>query len=65
MIASALIGLSDSNFTTGLTGILASQNIKIESCILDEFVEVMDLRTEKYKKTRDSGQFERSTLCHV
>lgn len=50
MIASALVGISDSNFTTGLSGILTRQNTKIETCTLDEFVEIMELRTESGNK---------------
>lgn len=47
MIASALVGISDSNFTTRLSGILTGQNTKIETCTLGEFIEIMELRTER------------------
>lgn len=50
MIAAALVGICDSNFTTGLMGILTSQNTNIQVCNLDEFVEIFGLTTTKHNQ---------------
>lgn len=50
MIAAAIIALCDSNFTDDLVTVVGQLSMKVETCSLDDFVEVMGIVTERHNQ---------------
>lgn len=50
MIEAAIIGLCDINFTDDISAIAGQLSMNVKSCSLDEFIEVMEIKTERHKQ---------------
>lgn len=48
MIAAAIIGLCDANVKPDISAIAAQLSMNVETCTLDEFVEIMGIQTNKH-----------------
>lgn len=61
VIASAIIGACDQNFTPSLRAVLESCGFNFETCTLDEFLAVMKIQTDRHRRM---AGLERLNVAH-